>query len=124
MSPFSFVHVITQMPDADAVVLLSCALLSCVATSASVLEEGGVSASSVAVGAPMTCPAIVAAAHTTVGTTHNNFILFSNSGSSGMALAPPTDGNALATLTVRMIDFCKGEDSSRRLCFSCDNDAG
>ena len=83
VSPFSFVHVISQMPDADAVVLLSCALLSCVATCASALEEGGVSASAVAVGAPLTCAAIIAAAHSTVGTTHNNFILFSNSGSSG-----------------------------------------
>src|SRR5258708_809841 len=41
MSPFSFVHVITQMPDADAVGLLSCPLLSCVASSASGLEECG-----------------------------------------------------------------------------------
>src|SRR6267142_5093009 len=79
VSPFSFVRVICQMPDADAVALLSCALLSCVATRASVFDSEGVSASAVVDGAPLTCAAIVAMAHTNVGTTHNNFILFSNS---------------------------------------------
>src|SRR5580704_1783134 len=79
VSPFSFVHVISQIPDADTVALRSCALLSCVATRASAFDDEGVSASAVADGARLACATIVATPHNKIGITHNNFILFSNS---------------------------------------------
>src|ERR1700730_14958952 len=76
VSPFSFVHVISQIPDADTVALPSCALLSCVATRASAFDDEGVSASVIADGARLACAAIVAMPLNKSGITHNNFILF------------------------------------------------
>src|ERR1700676_702639 len=78
VSPFSFVHVISQKPDADTVALLSCALLSCVATRASAFDDEGVSASAVAGGARLACSTIVTLPHKKIRITHNNFRLLSN----------------------------------------------
>ena len=108
------------MPDADAV-----ALLSCVATCTSIFEGGGGSASAVAVGALLTCAALVAMAHIKVGTTHSIFKRFSFPGSLRVektALAPPVHGNARAMLTICIIDSCKGDDIFLRR-FSCNNEA-
>src|SRR5580700_5549773 len=74
VSPFSFVNVISQKPDADTIALLSCPLLSCVATPASAFDDEGVSASAVAGGARLACATIVAMPHNKIGITHNNFI--------------------------------------------------
>ena len=54
-------------------------LLSCVAACASVFEEDGIRASGVAFGTLLACAVLIAMAQIKVGTTHNNFILFSNS---------------------------------------------
>jgi hypothetical protein len=58
----SFVHVISQMPEAHAV-----ALPYCLATGASVFEAEGVRASAVVVGALLTCAVIVVMAHVCIG---------------------------------------------------------